>query len=134
MFYIIWGYFKRYCFADFFLSKFVLYIREGNWLLWVNFVSKYLGFLVLVFGGCCFHILSYHWQIQILWLLPFQCASPWSFSAILLIALAKTSSTILNKSREKTPLYHYSSDIRGMNSVFLFMYDYCICSLYYVVV
>lgn len=59
------------------------------------FIS-YRGFLV-EFGGSLIYTLSFHLWVDILLslFLPFQFVSPW-VSFVVLIALAKTTSTILN--------------------------------------
>ena len=71
-------------FLNFFLSLFIIWVEEGYWFGWVNFISSLcwscLSALEVLWQRfwCLLSIWSHHLQIVILWPLPFQFVYLWS--------------------------------------------------------
>jgi len=92
VFYIICDYCEGWPFPNFFLSLLILWVKEGYWFVWVNLYSvtllklSGLGVLWWNFWGHL-NILSYHLQILIFWLLPFQFVSLWLYFVVWLLRL-----------------------------------------------
>ena len=106
---IICGYCEGTCFPNFFLSLFIIFLKEDYWFIWVNFVSSHFAKVVYHLDkfsdriSCVAYV--YCHIICKLWCLFFllcQFVSPWSL--FVFIVLGSISSTVLNRYRESVHL------------------------------
>jgi hypothetical protein len=65
IFYIICGYCEESCFTNYFLSLFIIFIKEGYWFIWVNLISGHFAEVVyqLEISGRTFEVTYVYYHI-----------------------------------------------------------------------